>query len=388
MDSASGNGLRVAMFAPWQEQCGIRDYTTFLIKALDGLPEIATTRIVSAPNDSARNTLGAALSHYLDDSRKFRMLGDAMNAGGDIAHIQHQYFEFGGVAPYKTHIGSFLSSIAIPTVMTVHEIAAEPPGWVERTAVRMANRMNFGNPAVRALIVHTEADRTKLLQLGRRERDVILIRHPVPPAQPLPTPGATRRALEQKYPKLAGRRIVTLFGFLSAKKGHRVALEALSLIRNDVALVFAGGKHPDDHTDYVTKVESKIDSLGLRDRMVVTGYLAANEIPEIMAATDVAIAPFLDSSGSGSLANLLAYGRAIVASDIEPHRELDREAPGMLSIVPPIDAGRLASEIAVLLDSESRREELQQAALGYAASHTYLDMARDTVRVYDAVLHV
>jgi glycosyltransferase involved in cell wall biosynthesis len=105
-----------------------------------------------------------------------------------------------------------------------------------------------------------------------------------------------------------------------------------------------------------------------------------------MAATEVATAPFLRTSGSGSLANLLAYGRAVIASDIEPHREMLAEAPGVLALVPALNPKALAAEILALTGDDSRREGLSRAALAYAAQNSYAEMARKTVRVYDEVL--
>ena len=380
------DSLNVSMFAPWHARCGIRDYTAHLIDALDDRPEIASTRVVPAPVDAVRPGTGAALAHYLQDARRYRDLGRAMNAGADIAHIQHQYFIFGGVAPYKTHVTAFIDALQVPAVMTVHEIAAAPPpGLLPGLAVGVANHLNFDRRELKALIVHTEADRQRLIEMGIPEARVHLVRHGVPPALATPDPAAARTALEREYPEIKGRRVVTLFGFLSIKKGHPVALSALMFLPDDVALIFAGGQHPDDHTDYVSSVKTVISYMQPK-RTVITGYLPEERVPEIMAVTDVALAPFLQSSGSGSLAALLAYGRAVVASDIPPHRELTAEEPGLLRLFPTGNFEDMANEVMAVLNNPADRESLQQAALTYAARFTYGRMARETVQVYQSVL--
>ena len=378
--------VNVAMFAPWHKECGVRDYTEHLVRAMDSLPEIASTRMVAAPEDAARLGAGSIAAHFRGDARRFGELGSAMNAGADIAHIQHQYFLFGGVAPHRTHIRDFLNAIRIPAVMTVHEIAVSDGSWMRRAGVLAANRMNFLHPGLKALVVHTEQDRDRLLAMGVATTKTHLIRHPVPPARQMPTLSAARRVLEPAFPALAGRRIVTLFGFMSAKKGHRVAVRALARMPEDVALLFAGGPHPDDHTQYVPGIQAEIARLGLQDRVVITGYLEEDLVPAVMAATEVALAPFVHTSGSGSLANLFAYGRAIVASDIAPHRELERAAPGAMELAPADDPDRLASLVLALMADDERRAALQHSALAYARSHTYLEMARDTLNIYRALL--
>jgi glycosyltransferase involved in cell wall biosynthesis len=379
-DGASG--INAAMFAPWHTRCGIRDYTKHLVHALDLLPEIRSVRIVAAPPDAVRTGRAAIRLHRQDDAQ-FRLLGQAMNAGSDVAHVQHQYFLFGGVSPLKSHIRAFLNELRVPTVMTVHEIAEGRRGLADRWAIATANRLNFRHGAIRDLIVHTEADRRRLLAIGVGSARVHIIRHAVPPALPLPDPRYARTVLESRHPELAGHRIVTIFGFLSSKKGHGEALAALSLMPDDIALVFAGDRHPDDHTDYVPALKSEITRLGLGRRVAITGYLSEEDVPTIMAATDVALAPFLSSSGSGSLANLIAYGRAIIASDIAPHRELVAEEPGLLALAPSHDPGRLAADVVDLLDDPARRDQMERSALAYAAQHTYETMARETARVYE-----
>ena len=385
--TASQDGrIDVSMFTPWHARCGVRDYAAHLISALDTLPQIGAIRVVAAPEDAARNGIASVLSHHPADSRRFQRLGREMNAGASVAHIQHQYFLFGGVAPFRTHIKAFLNELKVPAVMTVHEIAAEGSGFLNRRLVSAANRINFVHPSIKALIVHTEADRQRLWSMGLPQERVHLIRHPIPPAQTMPDREAARRALDRMYPSLRGRRIITLFGFLSNKKGHMIALPAMTYLPDDFALLFAGDQHPDDHTDYVSTLHAEVERLELDQRVVFTGYVAEDLVPIIMAATDIAIAPFLRTSGSGSLANLFAYGRAVIASDIEPHRELLAEAPGVLSLVPPLNPEALAAEIVALARDDARREGLSRAALAYAARNSYVEMARETVRVYDEVM--
>jgi glycosyltransferase involved in cell wall biosynthesis len=373
------------MFAPWHARCGIRDYTAHLIQALDDLPEIGCTRIVAAPPDAARHGLRDAVAHYAADRARFRELGRAMNTAAEVAHVQHQYFLFGGVSPAKSHVRTFLNELTVPAVMTVHEIAEPPDGFVNHAAVAAANRINFLHPAIKALIVHTEADRERLIGIGAREPHVHVIRHPVPRALPTPEHDLARTAFETRHPETAGRKIVTLFGFLSAKKGHAVALSALARMDPDTVLVFGGGPHPDDHTDYTPELHAIADRLGIQGRVIFTGYLTEERVAELMAITDVAIAPFLRSSGSGSLANLLAYGRPIVASDIAPHRELLASAPSLFTLAPAGDAQGLADAVAALLGDTARRQELRRAALAYAERHSYREMARETVAVYERV---
>jgi glycosyltransferase involved in cell wall biosynthesis len=117
----------------------------------------------------------------------------------------------------------------------------------------------------------------------------------------------------------------------------------------------------------------------------VTGYLSPEDVCRAMAATDLVVAPFYESSGSGSLAMALACGKAIVASNIPPHEEIVFEEPDALLLVKN-DPGPLAHAITNLRQSEPDRVRLEGGAERYARNHTYVRMAEETVEVYREVL--
>ena len=379
--------MRIKMFAPLRIRCGISDYSRLLMAALSNVPDVIVDGTVAPPDVAVTGRGAVDLPRYAVDEHRFRSLGQQLNVGVndspiDIAHIQHQYFFFGGVAPHKSHIRALLNAIRVPLVMTVHEVVApvSPLSILSAAAIRLANRRNYVHPAIGAIFVHTSQDLRSLLAVGVPKSKLHVVTHGVPQPDALPNANAARRDLG-----LEGRRVVTLFGFLSTKKGHHVALDAIRRLPSDVLLLFAGDQHPDDHTEYVSSLRAEIEGSDLSNRVRITGYLAADQIPVIMAATDIAIAPFIQSSGSGSLANLIAYERPIVASDIPPHREIAAEEPACLALFEAGSGDALAGQILRLLGDSDARIAFQSAARTYAARHSYAQMARETVEIYAAV---
>lgn len=372
--------MRVAMFAPQREKCGIRDYTDCLLAALRAQPEIEDIRVIPTPSESQKRSVAAALRGYPAEEKRYRSLGAGMNAA-DVAHVQHQYFFFGGVGPHKNHARAFYAAVRVPLVLTVHEIALPDANSssLNRRMLTLANRQNFLHPAICRYIVHTENDARALASLSIPQERIHRIVHGVPAAAPMPTAEEAKRAFD-----LTGKKVVTLFGFLAVKKGHRLALEAAASLPPDTLLLFAGDRHPDDTTDYVPKLKEEIAARGLAERVRITGYLPAEQIPVLMAATDVGLAPFTQSSGSGSLANLFAYGRAVLASDIAPHKEIAREPTSPLRLFRSGDAADLTTQLRGLLENDVKRPALQQSALAYAERHSYAAMAEETVKVYQA----
>src|SRR5207302_454220 len=127
------------------------------------------------------------------------------------------------------------------------------------------------------------------------------------------------------------------------RKGHRLALEALSMLPDNATLLIAGGRHPDDKSDFVERIQADINIAGLSERVKVTGYLPPDSVAQVMSATDLVLAPFTETSGSGSLAMAFACGKPILASDIGPHKECLAETPGCLSLFRSGDASALAA---------------------------------------------
>lgn len=356
--------MNVTMFAPVREQCGISDYTRFLV---DALPDVV--RIVAAPHIAGNRA---------ELRKRFAACGAQMNAG-DVAHIQHQYFLFGGVNPLKSDVQNFLQQIRVPLVMTVHEIVLPKPtdGFAFKCALNLTNRRNFLPPKIGAYIVHTTADRTRLHSLGVSEAKIHFLPHGIPDALPMPTPEDAKRLLG-----LEGKRVLTLFGFLAAKKGHAHALNALVHLPGDVVLVFAGGQHPDDRSDYVANLRAQMEAQNLSSRVRITGFVAPEQIPVWMAATDVALTPFVETSGSGSLAHLMAYGVPTIASDIAPHREIAAEDAG-IQLSQTEQPEPFAADIRALLNNPTQRAMMRAGAQDYAARHSFREIARQTHAIYE-----
>jgi glycosyltransferase involved in cell wall biosynthesis len=372
----SSDPLKVWMLAPTRERCGIGDYTRLLVNGLRELPEIEEVTLVSTPEGAVRSSTISALKHYLSDEQTFHALGHRLN-GGDVVHIQHQYFFYGGVAPHKNHFAALLNAVRIPVVMTVHEVAdGGATGW-KRALIAFTNRRNFRHPVIRHIIVHTQADLEKLCSMGIDKARMTVIPVGVPPVGPLPNREAAQTALG-----IGGKRVLLMFGFLSTKKGHRVALEALKGLPDDCVLVFAGERHPDDPSDYVGRLKESIAAYGLERRVLITGYLPEDRIPDVMAAADVALAPFIQSSGSASLAHLLASGLPVVASDIPPHRELLAQSPGSLALFPDGNAAALREQIVALLHDAVLRNSLSAGAGRFCMDRSYAQVARRTMDVY------
>ena len=345
--------LRVTIIAPRKERCGIADYADELAKSI--APFVFSCQVIE-PSDYRQ--------------------GQA-----DIVHIQHQYFLYGGVAPWKNHFPKFLKSVKEPVVMTVHEFETDDGPPLVQSVIRWTNKKQFHHQSILKLITHTQLDKDRLVATGLEASKVSVIRHGIPEI------GSLLDKLEAKREfGLEGKIVVTILGFVSAKKRHSVAIESLSQLPDDYALLIAGGQHPDDLSPYVTNLKDYIGQLGLTRRVILTGYLSEEKLKSALIATDIFLAPFRDTSGSGSLAHALSVSGPIVASDIQPHREIVSDTPDALTLFELNDPQELVAAVQGLMNSPAEFSKSSSAASEYAAKHSYSNMAKETAELFKSVL--
>src|SRR5262249_31002899 len=151
---------------------------------------------------------------------------------------------------------------------------------------------------------------------------------------------------------------------------------------DDVVLLIAGGQHSDDDSDFVDRLKQDAVDMNLGGRVRFMGYLSEVQVAEVMAATDVILAPFIESSGSGSLALSLACGKPIIASPIQPHLEMTSVLPGLFVLPETSDPNGYAGAIIKLRNNPDKMKSQSEKSLEYARTHSYGQMADDTLQVY------
>lgn len=345
--------LRVTMVGPTDRHCGVGIYTALLREAL------ATTVEVSEVLEPER---------YL-----------ASPPSADLVHVQHEYHLYGGVAPWKCTASRLYRNALTPIALTAHEFVVPRGNLARRAAIRLSNRLHFGARAVRAILVHTRQDRDRMAASGLPSQRLHVVRHGIQPRPTLPAREEARARLS-----VEGRFVVTLFGYLSARKGHVIAIDAVSRMPEDTLLLIAGGRHPADTTGHAAEVEQAAAAAGRRVR--VTGILTEAAYMDALAACDVAAAPFLECSASSSLSLAVSCGRAIVASDIPVNREFDEVCPGAMALFASGDAGRMAETLMALRTDRSKLEALEAGSRRYAEMHGFAEMAAQTAAVYRSTL--
>jgi phosphatidylinositol alpha-mannosyltransferase len=178
----------------------------------------------------------------------------------------------------------------------------------------------------------------------------------------------------------AGRRMLFV-GRLDERKGFRVAVAAFRRLAArfpDLLLVAVGGG-PE-------KASATALPEGIRDRVVLVGPVANEDLHRYEAAADVFVAPSVGGETFGVvLVEAMAAGVPVVASDIPGYDEVIRPGEGLL--VPPRDPGALADAVASLLDDPAAAKALADAGRARAWTYSWDAVAERIEGLYADAAH-
>jgi len=262
-------------------------------------------------------------------------------AGCDVVQVQWKLADWGGIRLAVPRVATFLLLCRRPLVVTLHDVYPRT-GIAERWLAPAAIAVRLLARRARALVVH-DTEEERRLGTFLHTRRVRVVPHFVETLPALPERAAAKAELG-----LAGRRVITLQGFMTRRKGHALVLEALRALPDDVTAVFAGATIAgrDARAD---ELRAQADELGVTDRVIFTGWVPDDRLRTILAATDVALAPYREMSASGSLSTWIASGRPIVASGLPQMRAYAALVPGALRIADPLTPESIAAAVAALL---------------------------------------
>ena len=193
--------------------------------------------------------------------------------------------------------------------------------------------------------------------------------------------------------------LLSYFGFLNESKGAETLVRALDkLVQSapsiqypisSIQLVMVGGKAgSSDPTNlaYLKKVESLIEELGLRERVLWTGYTPQPEVSANLLASDVCVLPYRDGASfrRGSFMAALAHGLPIVST--RPRVDVPELRHGEnILLVPPDAPVALAAAIARLAEDAKLRRCLGEGAARLAQEFTWEKIAEKTEALYEEI---
>lgn len=189
----------------------------------------------------------------------------------------------------------------------------------------------------------------------------------------------SRAVARQRLGLAPDDQVVTTIARLSPMKGvDNVLLAAPRVLeRHTQARFLIAGEG-----DQRARLESLRDRQGLRDRVHFVGH--TDDVPSLLAATDVLCHPSLADGMPNAIIEALAAGTPVVASDVGGIPEVITDGQSGL-LVPPADLGRLAAGINRLLDRP--RTAARLASNGRRAVREHFDLARNVEHLVDRLEH-
>ncbi len=370
--------MKIKLLTTWNTRCGIADYSKRLVNELSKKCKIEVVPVSPSANPFYYSALGKRLN------------------GADIVHIQYEYGLFIHSNPYIDHFSILINQVKSPKVFTLHSllvpISPKPltGGLLKDLEFGLRNMLYapFNNQIwlerfyakADHLFLHNRRDALVLEGLGVKKEKIST---DLPPVVRRTVCGSGSSAAD-KY-GLRDKIILTIFGFINPAKGYEVALESMRGLPDNVCLLIAGGLQGASGASYLRQLQRLIRMKNLDKRVVITGYLSEEDAASIMAASNIVLAPFTSTNGSGSMGLGISYHKPVIASDLCPNKEV-YEACACIELFHSGDANDLLDKIKKLLSSKMRRDELSKSAEKYCLKYNYGRLAEKTMEIYHKLL--
>lgn len=269
-------------------------------------------------------------------------------SGSDLVHA-HTVWQ------YPTWAAGRACRLArVPYVLTFHGMledwAVSQRAWKKGIYLRLAGRGVLEHAAA----VHATTDAELSASRGRiRAPGAFVVPNGLARSAYADLPPASR--FGERFPALAGRRVVLFLGRLHPKKQPEIAIRAFHEAcggRKDVTLVLAGPSGP----AYLRALRNLGDELGVASRIIFTGMLRGRMVQEAYRAASLFVLPSLQENFGMTVAEAMAAECPVVVSDrVGLASEIGRAGAGLVT---PPTVGATAAAMARLLDDEPFRASM------------------------------
>jgi glycosyltransferase involved in cell wall biosynthesis len=366
-------------------QGGVGDFTFELSRAL--AHQGHDVHVVTTPADGAlrQETLDGVQVHRIIpkwgwDVRK-RVEAFARVHPIDALNIQYQAAAY-AMHPAVNLLPGGLTG-RIRTIVTFHDLLV-PYLFPKAGPLRWKAVLSMARGAAAAIVTNDE-DLAKLRAEGLTTAHLAPIGSNVAPAD---LTGFDRAAWLRARGIDPARTLIGYFGFMNRSKGGDALMRALAeLVAGgvDAAVLHIGGQTgASDPTNvaYAQELRALGAELGVADRWIETGFLAAADVSAGFAACACLALPYRDGASyrRGTLMAGLAHGCAIVSTHPRVAVPAFVDGANML-LTAPDDSPALAASIRSVLSDSALRERLRAGAKAISAQFEWPAIARTTAAV-------
>ncbi|MCB2223816.1 MAG: glycosyltransferase [Actinobacteria bacterium] len=340
-----------------------------LVAYLRHLPSLGIDPIVAALQERSGNPAAAAIEalgvpvldlgiERLRQRGAYRRVADAVERSRpDVVHTQLEFANVLGAAAGHRR--------GVPVVATLHTLEEPPP--LSRAGLRMRlMAWSLRRHASLVIAVSEHARRHHLRHLRLPPGLVATIHNGIETGRFAPRPGA-RDAARASLGLPASAPVAATVAVLRPPKGIDRMLRALPRIAARhpgvrYLVVGDGPARPD--------LEAEAAAHGVAERVTFAGNRA--DVEAMLAAADVFVLPSLTEALPTVIAEAMAAGLPVVATDVGGTSEMVGPATGAL--VPPDDPAALADAVTAVLDDPARAAAMGDAGREAAADRFDLSL--------------
>lgn len=284
----------------------------------------------------------------------------------------------------RDHLDIYHAQFIIPpflkckTVTTIPDIAFEHVPEMFPSYQRLWSR---------TLIRHSARTADHILTVSDYSKRDLIDTYKLPPERITVTPLAasteffpqnkdeSRERISHKYHIRAP--YLLYVGRLQGRKNLPTLVNAFTHLRRagcEHQLVIAGG------TDTLSEsLMTAINRSGVASEIILPGYIAAEDLPDLYSAADVFIYPSLYEGFGLPVVEAMACGIPVITSRNSAMAEVAGQAA---TLIDPLDDIDVAQVISKLLSNAALRRRLSDAGLARSTTFSCHRMAEQTLRVY------
>lgn len=380
--------IRVLQFSPHDENCGVGKYQENFMSEYAKMPQEIETDFFDSSPYKTRVMDQTALNETLDRLKE-------KLSRYDILHIQHEFGLFSGSE--FSQIVDVAKSINKKVIVTIHLSPAlafkfqrrggiGPRSIIHYLRQKRLHHIFVGRHIVPfrkadLLIVHNNGALNSLISYGIDENKIIKYNHPV---LDISETDDSCVEIAQALNKQRDDVIFSVIGFMHKYKGVEDAVRALKYLPTNYKLAIIGGMQPfSDETNIYNNIATLIDTLNLKDRVYITGYVEDdNRLNSLIRETNICVYPYNNKYygqvSSGALNLAFANERSVIAYPVDSFKEINDF--GQIIFCGAQSYYELAREI-------QRLDIDKQVVLGrkYAKKYSWPVTAKITLEAYKSI---
>lgn len=292
----------------------------------------------------------------------------AKQANPPFTHIHSQFAVPTGIA--GQHLAQTWN---LPHLVTVHGFDIHDP-----TRIISADRFPPVHWVVQRVLASADAVTTQSRDIARRTRQGYTLKRDLS-IIPLGIP-KVNIPLGPKPDNLPDGFVLVGVGRLVARKGFDVAIQALTLLPEEVKLVIIG-----DGPEKID-LQQLAERLGVSSRVHFTGPAFDQEKWNILAHSQAYVLPSLHEGFSLSTVEAMMMGLPVIASNVGGQTDYLQQNENAL-LVPPQQPEALAEAVTQLLDDPALCSRMKQKNIQLANQLTDEKMAERYLDLYAHLLH-